>query len=132
MINEYINLGGLFMPYIHKFGMIDYIEENKDYTFYEPEKYNCISVDGDLIDEIYHKGFGNKMKKLETFAHNTNRPYKDLAYYGITLIPPKSLKQFLNIVNEENIEYKSRELEKLIEKICDAIKENKWLIHFGI
>ena len=119
------------MTYSHEFGIIDYIEENKDYT-YEPEKYNCISVDGDLIDEIYHKGFGSKMKKLETFAYNTNRPYKDLSYYGITLIPPKSLTEFLNIVTEENLDCKSEELEVLINKISDAIKENKWIIHYGI
>lgn len=70
------------MAYIHEFGIIDCIEENKEYT-YEHGKYNCISVDGDLIDEIYHKGFGDKMKNLNTFAHNTSRPYKDLAYFGI-------------------------------------------------
>ena len=104
------------MAYSHEFGIIDSIEENKDYT-YEPEN---------------HKGFGSKMKKLETFAHNTNRPYKDLSYYGITLIPPKSLTEFLNIVTEENLDCKSEELEVLINKISDAIKENKWIIHYGI
>ena len=119
------------MAYVHEFGIIDCIEENMDYS-YEPKKYNCICIDGDLIDEIYHKGFGTKMKTLETFAHNTNRPYKDLVYYGITLIPPSSLKQFLNIVIEENIDCKSEELEILINKISDAIKEDKWLIHYGI
>ena len=119
------------MAYVHEFGIIDCIEENKDYT-YEPDKYNCICVDGDLIDEIYHKGFGDKMKKLDTFAHNTKRPYKDLAYYGITLIPPGSLEEFLNIIIEENVQCKSEELEMLEKKISDAIKENKWLIHYGI
>lgn len=119
------------MAYVHEFGIIDCIEENKDYS-YEPEKYNCICVDGDLIDEIYHKSFGTKMNSLETFAHNINRPYKNLAYYGITLIPPSSLIHFLNIVTEENIECKSEELEILIKKIADAIEEDKWLIHYGI
>lgn len=119
------------MAYVHEFGIIDCIEENKDYS-YEPKKYNCIYVDGDLIDEIYSKGFGSKTKTLETFAHNTNRPYKDLAYYGITLIPSRSLNQFLDIVIEENIDYKSKELEILINKISEAIKEHKWLIHYGI
>ena len=119
------------MAYVHEFGIIDCIEEYKE-NEYEPEKYNCISVDGDLIDEIYNRGFGDKMKELETFAHNINRPYKDLAYYGITLIPPRSLKQFLNIVIEENIDIKSGELENLINKIYCAIKENKWIIHYGV
>lgn len=119
------------MAYVHEFGVIDYIEEYKE-NEYEPDKYNCISVDGDFIDKIYHKGFGKKMKKVETFAHNINRPYNDLAYYGITLIPPSSLKQFLDILIEENINYKSEELVKLINKISEAIKEEKWVIHYGI
>lgn len=119
------------MAYVHEFGIIDCIENYKE-DQYEPEKYNCISVDGDLIDEIYNKGFKDKLDALETFAHNMNRPYKGLAYYGITLIPQKSLKEFLDILMEANIEYKSEDFENLIKKIYTAINENKWLIHYGI
>lgn len=119
------------MAYRHEFGIIDQIEEDKEYS-YEPKKYNCISVDGELIDEIYSQGFGEQMKSLSTFAHNTSRPYKDLAYYGITLIPPSSLKQFQEIIIAENIKYKMRELEVLVDKINIAIKEDKWMIHYGI
>lgn len=119
------------MPYAHQFGIIDCLEDYEE-NEYEPEKYHCISVDGDLIDEIYHQGFGDKMKTLETFAHNINHPYKDLAYYGTTLIPPSSLEHFLTIILEENRNYQSDELLKLINKISDAIKENKWVIHYGI
>jgi len=53
-------------------------------------------------------------------------------YYGITLIPPKSLKYFFNIMVEENAKNKSKEFEILIEKISTAIKENKLMIHYGI
>ena len=119
------------MAFVHEFGIIDWIEEYQE-NEYEPEKYNCVSVDGDFIAEIYHNGFGDKMRMLETFAHNTNRPYKDLAYYGITLIPPSSLEQFLSIIIEENINCKSEELVKLINKISYAIKEHKWMIHYGV
>lgn len=119
------------MAYTHEFGIIDQIEEGKDYS-YEPEKYNCISVDGDLIDEIYSQGFGEQMKSLKTFAHNTNRHYEDLAYYGITLIPPSSLRQFREIIISENIKYKSHEFDVLTDKISKAIKEGKWMIHYGI
>lgn len=119
------------MAYVHEFGIIDCIIEYKD-NEYESRKYNCISIDGEFIDGIYYKGFGDKMKNLGTFAHNTNRPYKDLAYYGTTLIPPSSLEQFLNILFEENIKYKSEELNKLINVISKAIKEEKWVIHYGV
>ncbi len=119
------------MPCIHQFGIIDCLEEY-DEDKYEPKKYNCVSVDDDFLGEIYHAGLKNKIEKLETFAHNTDRPFKDLAYYGITLIPPKSLKYFSDIIVEENIKYGSKELEVLINKISIAIKENKWMIHYGI
>lgn len=78
------------------------------------------------------KDFGKKMHHLDTFAHNTNRPYKSLAYFGITLIPPSSHKQFLNIVSEANDEYKTEELEELMKKITEAIIEDRWLIHYGV
>ena len=120
------------MSYIHEFGIVACIETDKEYVLYEPEKYDCISVDGDLFDELSSKDFGKKMENLKTFAHNTNRPYKNLAYFGITLIPPSSHKQFLNIVSEANDEYKSEDLEKLMKKIDEAIKKDKWLIHFGV
>lgn len=119
------------MAYAHEFGIIDHIEDYKE-DQYEPEKYNCISVDGDLIDKIYNQGFKDKLDLLETFAHNRNRPYRGLAYYGITLIPQKSLKEFLDIIMEANMEYKSEDFENLIKKISIAIKKNKYVIHYGI
>lgn len=39
----------------HEFGIIDSFEENKWYSNYEPEKYNCISVSDDLIEELIIK-----------------------------------------------------------------------------
>jgi hypothetical protein len=120
-----------FMPCNHEFGIIDFLEEyNEDE--YEPKKYNCISVDDDFLSEVYYDGLKNKIKYLDTFAHNTNRPSKDLAYYGITLIPPTSLKYFLDIITEANIKHKSKELEMLRGKISEAIKKDKWMIHYGI
>ncbi|MCS5501193.1 hypothetical protein NY607_08695 [Lysinibacillus sp. A4] len=120
------------MPYIHEFGIIACIEKDKEYAAYEPEKYNCIGVDGDLFDELLSNDFGKKIHRLETFAHNTNRSFKSLAYWGITLIPPSSHIQFLNMVSEANVEYQSAELEELIKKIAEAIKQDKWMIHYGV
>lgn len=119
------------MPCNHEFGIIDCLEDY-DEVEYEPEKYNCISVDDDLLSEVYHDGLKNKIKNLETFAHNTSRPFKDLAYYGITLIPPTSLKYFLDIITEAHITHKSREFEMLRKKISEAIRKDKWMIHYGI
>jgi len=89
------------MPCRHEFGIIDCLDEYKEGE-YEPEKYNCVFVEDDFLCEIYQGEFKEKIEKLETFVHNTNRPFKNLDYYGITLIPPKSLKYFFNIIVEEN------------------------------
>lgn len=121
------------MPYVHQFGIVGDIEEfNSGSVEYNPKKYNCMSVDGDFIDYIYHRGFGDKIKKMPTFINNVNEKYYDLSYYGNTLIPPSSLDLFLSIIQEENNTYHSKQLIKLCEKIIEAKKENKWVIHFGI
>ena len=119
------------MACVHEFGIIECIEEHKQYT-YEPEKYKLVSVDDDFLNEIYPKGFGAKMQQLDTFVNDTDTPYKDLGYYGITLIPPSSLGQFHKIIVSENQIYHSKELKALSDLIEVAMKENKWLIHYGV
>lgn len=131
-MNKIIFLGGENLSGTHEFGIMDYVEKDKEYVDYEPEKYNCIVVDDDLFMEICNKNYKGKIEKMETFFQSINRPETGIAYYAITLIPPKSLKLFLDIIVEENISYKSKELERLIEKISHAIREDKFLIHFGI
>lgn len=119
------------MAYVHEFGIIARIEEVDDIG-YDPKTYSCITVDGEFMDDLRMTDFGTKIANLQTFAHSTDRPYHNLCYCGITLIPPTSLAYFLRIVREANDEYNAKELENLIEKIAEALKENKWMVHFGV
>ena len=115
----------------HDFGIIERFEDDKLYSDYEPEKYNCISVSDDLIEEMiteYFEGLGN----LKTYFHMKKHPALGLDYCGTTIIPPGSLKEFRKIITTANKQFKSNELEKLIIKINLAIKQNKHLIHYGI
>lgn len=57
---------GVLICDMHEFGIIASLENDIDYVFYEPEKYDCISVDGDLLDELFSKDFGK------------NREFKDI------------------------------------------------------
>ena len=59
-------------------------------------------------------------------------PGLGLDYCGITIIPPRSLKEFKKIIARANKQFKSSELENLINKINIAIRDNKHLIHYGI
>ena len=115
----------------HEFGIIDFIEENKWYSDYQPEKYNCISVSDDLMEELIIK-YNEELTKIKTYFQTTNQPGTGLDYCGVTLIPPESLRQFRGVIIKANIHYQSQELELLIEKVSSAISENKYLIHYGI
>jgi len=115
----------------HEFGIIDSFEENKWYSEYEPEKYNCISVNDDLIGELIIK-YNKELKAIKTYFQVTTQPGTGLDYCGVTLIPPESLKQFIDVIIKANSHYQSQELKLLIEKISNAIDEKKYLIHYGI
>ncbi len=115
----------------HEFGIIDSFEENKWYSDYEPEKYNCISISDDIIEELIIK-FNDELMTIKTYFQVATQPGTGLDYCGITIIPPDSLRQFRDIIIKANSQYQSQELKLLIEKVSDAMSKNKYLIHYGI
>jgi len=115
----------------HEFGIIDSFEENKWYSDYQPEKYNCISVNDDLLEELIIK-YNDELMEIKTYFQVTTQPGTGLDYCGVTLIPPKSLTQFRDVIVKANSQYQSQELQALIEMITYAVEKNKYLIHYGI
>ena len=94
----------------------------KRFDSYEPDKYNCISVDHDCIEPI-----------LEEFDeicywHTLKRPEKGLAGSGVTLIPPSAMDGLIVILSHQN----RQEFSSLISLLEDAISGEKFIIHFGI
>lgn len=53
-------------------------------------------------------------------------PAKGIAYCGITLIPPTSVKRMIEVIKTVD---ELSDLEQLLQK---ALNENKWVIHFGL
>lgn len=115
----------------HKFGIIEQFEENKFYCKYEPEKYNCISVDIHLMDDVIDN-FLEEWGKIKTYLGSYSKTYYGLEENGITIIPPESLVTFRQIIINANTKVKSTELINLINKVNEAIRDNKYLIHFGV
>lgn len=111
----------------HEFGVIDDFDINKDYSEYEPDKYECISVDDKLIVDIVQY-----LKNIKTYHHCFDRKETGLAYYGVTIIPPRSLMFLYDIVTTSNQFKKSEELADLSALIITAKIKEKHLIHFGI
>lgn len=115
------------MSSTHEFGLIDNINNQTDFEGYNPEKYNCISVDDELIESLFENLF-----IMKTYFHSLNRPEFGLAYCGITLIPPNSLSLFYDVVTSSREFENSGELKELALKIQQAIKEMKHMIHSGV
>ena len=106
----------------HEFGIMDIAPRSgEEYIDYEPELYNCISVDDEIVERI-----DRKIKDVKCFWHTVDRPQKGLAYCGITLIPPESMMEIIAVLGEEA---GVLSLTCLLQK---AERENKLVIHFGL
>lgn len=111
-----------------EFGIIDEIDLKKDYSDYEPEKYNCVYID----DDIYINDWWEQLTAMKTYYHNMNRPELALDRWGVTLIPPESLPIFQDsVISDHRIKTDSHLIE-LANKIAEAIDKQKFMIHYGV
>lgn len=106
----------------HEFGILESDPiSGKRYDEYEPEKYNCISIDDDYIEDIQEQ-----LYVLDSFCHTVDIPMKGLNYCGITLIPPTSIAAFLTVIGD------STEYTELRKLLIVAKNRNKFVIHYGL
>ncbi len=106
----------------HEFGIMTFDPQPEEvFEVYEPEKYNCITVDDDYIEVLLPK-----LSVVDCFWHTLYNPNKNLAYCGITLIPPDSMDLFIELIDG------AVGTEKLKELMIKAKEDNKYIIHFGI
>lgn len=115
------------MPLVHEFGILDDFDSQKKYNEYTPQKYNCVSVDDDIISSL----IGN-LSIMSSYFHSFNRPEYGLSYYGITIIPPESLSLFYDVIASSGYFKNSTELSELASIIQQATEEKKHMIHYGI
>lgn len=76
----------------HEFGIMNYDPINERYDNYEPDKYCLVPIEDNYIDEIIED-----FSDILCYWHCLNRPEKNIAYSGITLIPPRSLPSFIAV-----------------------------------
>lgn len=106
----------------HEFAILEEAHaKGKRFDEYAPHVYNCISVDDEHIEAVVLK-----LNDIEFCWHSTDVKGKGLAYCGITLIPPLSLYPFYDTIKNES------NLSELAKLTANAIKDNKWMIHFGL
>lgn len=106
----------------HEFGIMKHSPKpSARYDDYEPQKYNCIPVDDNYIEQITPR-----LNNVEFYWNSLDMPAKGIAYCGITLIPPTSVKRMIEVIKTVD---ELSDLEQLLQK---ALNENKWVIHFGL
>ena len=110
-----------------EFGIIEDITETREYM-YNPGKYHSVPID----DEVYIEDWWDKLALLKTYFHNLSRPDFGLARWGITLIPPESLPAFQEVLIADRRMNRDGQLAALADKISEAIRREKYMIHFGI
>ncbi len=105
---------------MHEFGIMEEIPQaGCRYDEYVLEKYDCISIDDDIVEE-----FANRLLDVDMHWHTIDIFGKGLAYCGITLIPPVSLAAVIE--EADNFD----ELFELRELLRQAQQENLYVIHF--
>lgn len=106
----------------HEFGIMQHAPlGGKRYDDYEPEKYDCISVDDVFLEDVV-----GAFTPIDFYWHTLDVRGKGLAYCGVTLIPPQSLEALIAII---------RDLPGLSELTAlseTAQRAGKWMIHFGL
>ncbi len=106
----------------HEFGIMQEAPKHGHrYDEYQPQKYNCISVNDDYLEDIVAQ-----FNDIDFFWHTIDLPGKGLAYTGVTLIPPTSMPAFIAVIDNR------RGLSELKALMIRAVFENKWIIHFGL
>ncbi len=106
----------------HDFGIIDRFEENKWYSEYEPQNYNCVS-DMNLMDKIFEM-YLEELMQIKTYACISTQHLQVIEESGVTLILPDSLQPFCDVILKANDQLKAQQLLGLIDKIQDAMKES--------
>ena len=106
----------------HEFGIMDAAPvKGQRFDKYQPEKYNCISV-----DDAYIFPLSERLSEIPFYWHTLDVTGRGFAYRGITLIAPQSAEAMTPFT--ENAE-KLKGLNALLKK---AVAQNCFVIHFGI
>lgn len=112
----------------NEFGIIEPPTINDLFEEYEPEKYNCIAIDDDYIDDWWV----DYLADMDTFFASLSYPRKGLDRHGITLIPPASLTPFITALQCDSRLTTDKSIGKLLNLLCAARDNDKYIIHYGI
>ena len=108
----------------HEFGIIENAPKKyQRFDKYDPEKFKLIKINDDFIEPLLPE-----FQYIRCYWHTLKCSGMNLAYCGITLIPPESVDSFISIFNRHRKE-PYNEIIALFEK---AKIRDKYVFHYGI
>ena len=89
-----------------------------------------------LPDMVINNWWSDELEEMDTYFNDFDTPNTALNRWGKTIIPPKSIDKFIEIINTKTDpnylkEYKD-EFQALISLLQKAKQENKFVIHYGV
>lgn len=116
------------MSCVHQFGIIKEFDKNKEYSAYEPDICEkIVSVDDDIVSLWYFDTMN-----MICYTGNTTKLSKGINMCGATVIPPDSLYRLIEIVERRTPRDKQEDTDELIRLITSAIRQDKYMIHYGV
>ncbi|MBQ9535884.1 MAG: hypothetical protein IJU78_08575 [Clostridia bacterium] len=117
------------------FGIIPNIEYGKDYSLigdpseYEAlyAQYRCVSVSDDIVDTWIPL-----TDNMPTYLCSLSRANKGIDHYGVTIIPPTSVKMLLDIVRLCMDTTLNESVEELVKLLNVAAENSQHIICYGI
>ena len=107
----------------HQFGIMQNTPGEERYDCYEPHLYHLIKIDDEYIENLLEE-----FSDIPCYWHTLRRPETNLAYCGITLIPPRSAGSFIRVFKRHD----NGQFKEIIELFEQAQKEDKYIIHYGL
>ncbi len=112
------------------FGIISKIDDTRDYSQFDSFKEVCKFHQCIEISEEYANRWIVQSGSILTFVCTLQRPFKGIDYCGVTLVPPESLSQLLDIIRPDA--ERGEGVSNLMTLIEKAIENGKFLIVYGV
>ena len=111
-----------------EFGIIETINPKNDYgSSYEPEKYSCVAICEEAINDWY-----DELADMKTYWHCMNRPNTNIARYGVTIIPPESLEQLIGAIRAKTKAKFAADALEVASLLETAAKLSKFVILYDV
>ena len=117
------------------FGIVPNIEYDKDYSFVGgPDaygaiyaQYRCVSIPDDIVN-----AWIPLTNNMPTYLFSLSRRNMGIDHFGVTLIPPKSVKMLFDIICSCLPTTPNDSVTKLVKLLNDALEKSQCIICFGI